>query len=232
MAKKNLAKINLSTLPNGYALTVDDQEYMYFNEIDLMAGFMGHVGMREVDYADRGTILSSLMSAMLGDTFTDAVATLKQRVSLLSGKYETTMAKMDDAIVYVNNAQNQIYRLGKDIQNLQDGFIAALNDNNKLKSETSSAFTMINEIQKKCDKAQNELANIMTVMKSKGEADEGQDAPDKSGEAVERSAEPADNGKPKGKKVSRKDKKAKIIEAIDNKEKKNNMLNKVWNLTE
>ena len=221
MAKKNLAKINLSTLPNGYALTVDDQEYMYFNEIDLMAGFMGHVGMREVDYADRGTILSSLMSAMLGDTFTDAVATLKQRVSLLSGKYETTMAKMDDAIVYVNNAQNQIYRLGKDIQNLQDGFIAALNDNNKLKSETSSAFTMINEIQKKCDKAQNELANIMTVMKSKGEADEGQDAPDKSGEAVERSAEPADNGKPKGKKVSRKDKNAKIIEAIENKAKKN-----------
>ena len=221
MAKKNLAKINLSTLPNGYALTVDDQEYMYFNEIDLMAGFMGHVGMREVDYADRGTILSSLMSAMLGDTFTDAVATLKQRVSLLSGKYETTMAKMDDAIVYVNNAQNQIYRLGKDIQNLQDGFIAALNDNNKLKSETSSAFTMINEIQKKCDKAQNELANIVTIMKSKGEADDGQDAPDKSGEAVERSAEPADNGKPKGKKVSRKDKNAKIIEAIENKAKKN-----------
>ena len=221
MAKKDFTKIKVSILPNGYALTVDDQEYMYFNEIDLMAGFMGHVGMREVDYADRGTILSSLMSAMLGDTFTDAVATLKQRVSLLSGKYETTMAKMDDALVYVNNAQNQIYRLGKDIQNLQDGFKAALIDNNKLKSETSSAFTMINEIQKKCDKAQNELANIMTVMKSKGEADDGQDAPDKSGEAVERSAEPADNGKPKGKKVSRKDKNTKIIEAIEKKAKKN-----------
>ena len=221
MAKKNLAKINLSTLPNGYALTVDDQEYMYFNEIDLLAGFMGHVGMREVDYADRGTILSSLMSAMLGDTFTDAVATLKQRVSLLSGKYETTMAKMDDAIVYVNNAQNQIYRLGKDIQNLQDGFKAALNENNKLKSETSSAFTMINEIQKKCDKAQSELANIATVMKSKGEADESQDAPDKSGDADEKSTEPADDGKPKGKKVSRKDKNAKIIDAIEKKAKKN-----------
>ena len=221
MAKKNLAKINLSTLPNGYALTVDDQEYMYFNEIDLMAGFMGHVGMREVDYADRGTILSSLMSAMLGDTFTDAVVTLKQRVSLLSGKYETTMAKMDDAITYVNNAQNQIERLGKDIQNLQDGFKAALIDNNKLKSETSSAFTMINEIQKKCDKAQNELVNIMTVMKSKDEVDEGQDVPDKSGDAGGQSAEPADDGKSKGKKVSRKDKNAKIIEAIEKKAKKN-----------
>lgn len=217
MAKKNLSKIKLSTLPNGYALTVDDQEYMYFNEIDLLAGFMGHVGMREVDYADRGTILSSLMSAMLGETFTNAVATLKQRVSLLSGKYETTMAKMDDAIAYVNNAQNQIERLEKDIQNLQDGFKAALNDNHKLKSETSSAFTMINEIQKKCDKAQNELVNIVTVMKSKGEADDGHE-PGKSSDAGGQSAND-DNSK--GKRLSRKDKDAKIIEAIEKKAKKN-----------
>ena len=218
MAKKDFTKIKVSTLPNGYALTVDDQEYMYFNEIDLLAGFMGHVGMREVDYADRGTILSSLMSAMLGDTFTDAVATLKQRVSLLSGKYEITMAKMDEAIAYVNDAHRQIDRFGKDILNLQDAYKAALNENNKLKSETSSAFTMINEIQKKCDKAQNELANIMTVMKSKGEADEGQDAPDKSGDA---NGQTANDDKPKDKKVSRKDKNAKIIEAIEKKAKKN-----------
>jgi len=212
MAKKNLAKIKVSTLPNGYALTVEDQEYMYFNEIDLLAGFMGHVGMREVDYADRGTILSSLMSAMLGDTFTDAVATLKQRVSLLSGKYETTMAKMDDAIAYVNNAQKQIDRLEKDIQNLQDGFKAALNDNNKLKSDTTSAFTMINEIQKKCDKAQNELVNIMTVMKSKGEADEGHEH-GKSGDAE---GETHNDDKPKSKKGSRKAADAKILEEMKN----------------
>ena len=213
MAKKNLPKIKVSTLPNGYALTVDDQEYMYFNEIDLLAGFMGHVGMREVDYADRGTILSSLMSAMLGDTFTDAVATLKQRVSLLSGKYETTMAKMDDAIAYVNNAQKQIDRLEKDIKNLQDGFREALNENNKLKSDTTSAFTMINEIQKKCDKAQNELANIMTVMKYKGEADEGQDAPNKSSDAE---GETHNDDKPKSKKGSRKAADAKILEEMKN----------------
>ena len=213
MAKKDLSKIKVSTLPNGYSLTVEDQEYMYFNEIDLLAGFMSHVGMREVDYADRGTILSSLMSAMLGDTFTDAVATLKQRVSLLSGKYETTMAKMDDAIAYVNNAQKQIDRLEKDIQNLQDGFREALNENNKLKSDTTSAFTMINEIQKKCDKAQNELANIMTVMKFKGEADEGQDAPDKSGDA---GGETHKDDKPKSKKGSRKAADAKILEEMKN----------------
>ena len=221
MAKKNLPKIKVSTLPNGYSLTMEDQEYMYFNEIDLLAGFMSHVGMREVDYADRGTILSSLMSAMLGDTFTTAVATLKQRVALLSGKYETTLAKMDEAIAYVNDAQKQIDRMGKDIKNLQDGFKEALNENNKLKADTSSAFTMINEIQKKCDKAQNKLANIENIMKAhedEATADEGQDASDKSDDA---DGQTANDDKPKGKKVSRKDKNAKIIEAIETKAKKN-----------
>lgn len=212
MAKKDFTKIKVSTLPNGYALTVDDQEYMYFNEIDLLAGFMGHVGMREVDYADRGTILSSLMSAMLGDTFTEAVTTLKQRVSLLSGKYEITMAKMDEAIAYVNDAHRQIDRFRKDILNLQDAYKAALNDNNKLKSETSSAFTMINEIQKKCDKAQNKLANIETVIKAKDEADEGHE-PDKSGDAE---VETHNDDKPKSKKGSRKAADAKILEEMKN----------------
>jgi cysteinyl-tRNA synthetase len=223
MAKKNLTEIKLITLPNGYALTVDGQEYMYFNEIDLSAGFLGHVGMREVDYADRGTILSSLMSAMLGETFTTAVATLKQRVSLLSGKYETTLERMDESIAYVNDAQKQIDRMRKDIQQLHDDFKAALNDNNKIKSETTGAFAMLKVIQDKCDKTQNALANIETIVKAKEEAlkaDEGQE-PDKSGDADGQSAESADDTKQKGKRGSRKDTDAKIIEAIEKKAKKN-----------
>jgi hypothetical protein len=118
----------------------------------------------------------------------------------------------------VNDAQKQISRLEKDIQSLQDGFKEALNENNQLKSDTASAFTMIKEIQKKCDKAQNTLANIETVMKAKEEADEGQKEPDKSGEA---DGQTANDDKSKGKKVSRKDKNAKIIEAIEKKAKKN-----------
>jgi cysteinyl-tRNA synthetase len=223
MAKKNLTEIKLITLPNGYAMTVDGHEYMYFNEIDLSAGFLGHVGMREVDYADRGTILSSLMSAMLGETFTTAVATLKQRVSLLSGKYETTLERMDESIAYVNDAQKQIDRMRKDIQQLHDDFKAALNDNNKIKSETTGAFAMLKVIQDKCDKTQNALANIETIVKAKEEAlkaEEGQE-PDKSGDADGQSAESADDTKQKGKRGSRKDTDAKIIEAIEKKAKKN-----------
>jgi cysteinyl-tRNA synthetase len=223
MAKKNLSKIEVKTLPNGYALTVDGKEYMYFNEIDLMAGFMGHVGMREVDYADRGTILSSLMSAMLGDTFTDAVATLKQRVSLLSGKYETTLERMDESIAYVNDAQKQIDRMRKDIQQLHDDFKAALNDNNKIKSETTGAFAMLKVIQDKCDKTQNALANIETIVKAKEEAlkaDEGQE-PDKSGDADGQSAEPAADNKRKGKGGRNKAADAKIVKEIEKKAKEN-----------
>jgi small-conductance mechanosensitive channel len=130
---------------------------------------------------------------------------------------------MDESIAYVNDAQKQIDRMRKDIQQLHDDFKAALNDNNKIKSETTGAFAMLKVIQDKCDKTQNALANIETIVKAKEEAlkaDEGQE-PDKSGDADAKSAEPANDDKPKGKGGSRKDKNAKIIEAIEKKAKKN-----------
>ena len=92
MAKeKHFMKIEVHTLPNGYSLDVDGTSYMYYNEIDLIAGFMAHVGLSETNYMDRGSILSALMSAMIGDAYSDAVTTLKQRVGLLTTQYTTTI---------------------------------------------------------------------------------------------------------------------------------------------
>ena len=69
MAKKELKKILLKTVPNGYSLTVEGTECMYFNETDMLAGFLTHVGLCETANMDRGTILSTLFSAMLGEAY-------------------------------------------------------------------------------------------------------------------------------------------------------------------
>ena len=43
MAKR--INISVKTVPNGYVLKVGDAEdFLYFNEIDLLAGFMARVG--------------------------------------------------------------------------------------------------------------------------------------------------------------------------------------------
>ena len=44
MTKKTRPSIDVKTVPNGYTLTVDKGNYMYFTPEELLMGFMMHVG--------------------------------------------------------------------------------------------------------------------------------------------------------------------------------------------
>lgn len=63
MNKKNpFKKITIETLPNGYALTVDVDNYMYYNEVDLLTGFFTHVGLKMGNPLDK-ELMRNLMTA-------------------------------------------------------------------------------------------------------------------------------------------------------------------------
>ena len=193
MAKKEKLTLSLQTVPNGYVLKVEDQEFMYFNEVDLLAGFLSHVGMGETSPMDKGTILSSLFTAMMGNAYADAVTTLKQRVGLLTSQYTTTISRMDDAIEYVTNAEKQIEGIGKRIKATDEAMKATEllhADNKKEVSATNTRLTMIetrvDELSKRAEEVFNNLTNILTLQKTiedakKGKAaEEGAEKPSKS----------------------------------------------------
>ena len=54
--KKEKVNIKVTTIPNGYALDVDNQKFMYFSLKDLLEGFMYHVGLQELGEVDKETI--------------------------------------------------------------------------------------------------------------------------------------------------------------------------------
>ena len=62
MAKK-LKKIKIQTLPNGYALTVGEYEYMYFSIGELIEGFMYHVGFEEASYINNNEVRKYVQAA-------------------------------------------------------------------------------------------------------------------------------------------------------------------------
>lgn len=230
MAKeKHLLKIEVHTLPNGYSLDVDGTGYMYYNEIDLIAGFMAHVGLSETNYMDRGSILSALMSAMIGDAYSDAVTTLKQRVGLLTTQYTTTIERMDKAIDYVTQAEKQIDSMLGRVKALEEqikGTEQIHIDNKKIVEDTKVKLA---SIEKKADKVMDSLANSATIMRAMEEAndaiqkkaDEGRKEPDKSGNADGKSAETASDNKRKGKGGRNKAADAKIVKEIEKKAKEN-----------
>lgn len=189
--KKDLTNIVLRTVPNGYTLTVGDTECMYYNETDLLAGFMAHVGLGETANMEKGTILSTLFSAMMGEAYSNAVTTLKQRVGLLTSQYNTTIERMDKAIEYVNQAEKNISDLLLRIDRINATIKGTEEEHAKNKKVVDDATRRLSDLEKRCDGAMNSLANFATIMKSlqetaeaKKNADkEGGDKPSKSGKA-------------------------------------------------
>ena len=71
--KHELPKIEVHTLPNGYALHVDNKRYLYFNAEDLIAGFFTHVAVGKTEYLDKETVEGILIAAATWKTIGDAM---------------------------------------------------------------------------------------------------------------------------------------------------------------
>ena len=64
--KKKLPRISVSTLPNGYSLSIEGHkhEYMYFSPEKLMEGVMVHVGLKMTEQLSPDNIKSFIDSAL------------------------------------------------------------------------------------------------------------------------------------------------------------------------
>lgn len=176
-----------------YELHVGGGEFIYYNKVDLLAGFLAHVGMSETSPMDKGTILSGLFSAMMGDAYADAVTTLKQRVGLLTSQYNTTIERMDDAINYVTQAEKQIDGLKSRIKSTEDALKSTESLHAENKKNVGDTNTRLKDIESRVDalnkhaeEVMNKLVNILTTYQAIEEAkknevaEEGAEKPSKS----------------------------------------------------
>lgn len=104
--EKELLKINLRTIPNGYTLNVDDKAYMYFNAKELLEGFIYHVGLEELDEIDAETRLDIITAAM---TWKENGKAIKELIKLKKAneRLENTNKRLQ------NKIKNLKIKLGK-----------------------------------------------------------------------------------------------------------------------
>lgn len=205
MKEKNLTKISLRTVPNGYTLTVNDTECMYFNEIDLIAGFLAHVGFQESKNLEKGTILSMLFSAMMGQEYADNVTVLKQRVGLLTSQYQATIDRMDKAIEYVTQAEKTISGLMNRLGKIETALKGTEQDHAQNKKVVDDTAKKLADIDAKANKVMDSLANSATILKAMEEAGDAakgksngkkkDEEPDKSETAAKSDGEPKKKGR-------------------------------------
>ena len=93
-----MKRITLQTLPNGYSLNFDGDRqngYMYFNENDLLKGFMIHIGLNMTEQLSMENI----------DDFLVAVMNWNE-----TGKCIKELSRMEEELTLAQTSRNRIAR--------------------------------------------------------------------------------------------------------------------------
>jgi hypothetical protein len=120
MAKEKLIKINVRNLPNGYALTVGTQEYMYYNPMDLLAGFMVHVGLQETDYMEKGNILTMLFQLLVGEQWEDNVNAMYGKINDMDSRLTFTLNRLEKTAKIGDRLEPRVNEIDETISTLTE----------------------------------------------------------------------------------------------------------------
>ena len=99
MKTKERPFIDVRTLPNGYSLTVDKGEYMYFTPQELLMGFMIHVGCgvtTELSKEKLPSIVAAMVAYPTQQELVERVAELERQIEDLGRKPKTAIKKAKD----------------------------------------------------------------------------------------------------------------------------------------
>lgn len=111
--KKVFKKIVVMTHPNGYSLNIEGEEFMYYNELDLLLGFLSRVGTGNTNDMEKSDLLNALFNMMLGQKYTQDVDKLKMAVNRLEARYTDVTAKLQRELEKVKEANERHEKLTK-----------------------------------------------------------------------------------------------------------------------
>ena len=131
MAKSELQKISVKTLPNGYELKANGHDYMYFNMMDLLAGFMVHVGLQETDYMEKGNILTMLFQTMIGQEWEKNIAAMRNRIKEMEDKVGRTLVHLEQTAATGDRLEPKIEDLNEQVKKLDASIQKQKTDNNR-----------------------------------------------------------------------------------------------------
>ena len=116
--KKVFKKIVVMTHPNGYSLNIEGEEFMYYNELDLLLGFLSRVGTGNTNDMEKSDLINALFNMMLGQKYTQDVDKLKMTVNRLEARYTDVTAKLQRELEKVKEANERHEKLTKRIEEL------------------------------------------------------------------------------------------------------------------
>jgi hypothetical protein len=97
--KNKLRKITIQTLPNGYSLSVEGLHpggFLYYNEMELLAGFITHVGLHEANPMESTKMLRIMFQTIIGQEYVEAADNMMQTVAKLTKRCQEIEKKLSE----------------------------------------------------------------------------------------------------------------------------------------
>lgn len=113
-------KIKSYTVPNGYTLTVDGKEYMYFTVAEYLAGVLAHIGMEQKDPMTNEEILKVLFDALLGTEHAKKLAKMRSDIQKLESDYTIRLELLDKTYKRIKDYENMADSLHDRISRVRD----------------------------------------------------------------------------------------------------------------
>ena len=142
MDKKELSpKIDVRTLKNGYAMTVDGKEYLFFTFDKLAAGFFYHVLMGQRDYAN-ADFIEALMH--VAGSFKDNEELMTAAANAIA-ESKGTVKQLSSANKKLSKQADEIDELKVEIRELRDKLARATLEAESYKSRSSRTYFKIED---------------------------------------------------------------------------------------
>lgn len=95
--KNKLRKITIQTLPQGYSLDVEGLHpggFLYFNEMELLAGFITHIGLHEANPMESTKMLRIMFQTIIGQEYVEAADNMMHTVAELNKRCQDIEKKL------------------------------------------------------------------------------------------------------------------------------------------
>lgn len=145
MAKEKLININVHNLPNGYSLTVGSQEYMYYNPMDLLAGFMVHVGLQETQYMEKGNILTMLFQLLVGEQWEDNINAMYGRINDMDSRLTSTLSRLEKTAKFGDKLEPRVNEIDETISTLTEGIAQQKDINRKTLMDVRESVQIVKD---------------------------------------------------------------------------------------
>ena len=145
MAKEKLININVKNLPNGYSLTVGSQEYMYYNPMDLLAGFMVHVGLQQTEYMEKGNILTMLFQILVGEQWEENVNAMYGRINDMDSRLTFTLNRLEKTAKIGDKLEPRVNDIDSTISDLTESITKQKDINRKTLMDVRESVQIVKD---------------------------------------------------------------------------------------